>query len=153
MNRRETFGSLRLSPRTVGSIVEDAACRYLASVGYAVLERNYTCRLGEIDIVAKDGDVLVFVEVRFRGMGSVESPEESLDRRKLARMKRAARHYVAKRLGREPAGVRVDVCLARPVSRASIGKSPALPSRAETVQVPVLGLVSVEILRDVVDFV
>ncbi|MGI6662941.1 MAG: YraN family protein [Bacillota bacterium] len=142
----------KVPQRTVGSLVEEAASRHLASLGYRILERNYASRVGEIDIVAKDGGILVFVEVRYRGMRSVESPAESLDRRKLSRIKRAIRHYLAERLGREPRVVRVDVCLARPVPETGCEEGTAERGGGEVVQVPFVGLVRFEVLKGVVDF-
>jgi putative endonuclease len=47
-----------------GKGFEDIACEYLTSLGYRILHRNFYCRGGEIDIIALDGDVLVFVEVK-----------------------------------------------------------------------------------------
>jgi putative endonuclease len=52
--------------RARGSAAEDAALRYLETQGCALIERNYRCRLGELDLVMRDGDSLVFVEVRAR---------------------------------------------------------------------------------------
>jgi putative endonuclease len=53
-----------------GAAAEEAAARYLVSLGYRVLERNWRCRTGEIDLIARDGEALVFVEVRSRRTGS-----------------------------------------------------------------------------------
>jgi putative endonuclease len=47
-----------------GRCFEDIACEYLTNLGYRILHRNFYCRGGEIDIIALDGDVLVFVEVK-----------------------------------------------------------------------------------------
>ncbi|MEK7184086.1 MAG: YraN family protein [Patescibacteria group bacterium] len=53
-----------MTRQTIGSQGEDRAAQYLQSIGYRILERNKRYKLGEIDIVAKDGDVLVLVEVK-----------------------------------------------------------------------------------------
>jgi len=50
----------------LGRLGEELASRRLRSLGYEILERNYRCPLGEIDLVARDGDVLVFVEIKTR---------------------------------------------------------------------------------------
>lgn len=52
--------------KLLGAFGEDAACRYLRQKGYTILGRNYSCRLGEIDIIARKGRYVVFVEVKLR---------------------------------------------------------------------------------------
>ena len=67
-----------------GKHYEELACNYLRSIGYKILRRNYHCRFGEIDIIALDGNRLVFVEVK----GSkVCDPAERIDKRKMERLK------------------------------------------------------------------
>ncbi|HHX27540.1 MAG: YraN family protein [Bacillota bacterium] len=138
--------------RNVGSLIEDAACDYLASLGYHILERNYTCRLGEVDAVAHEGGVTVFIEIRYRGKGSLESPAESLGPAKLRRLRLAIRHYVARRPVSEETVFRVDVCLARPVSETTPLRPSGDGGLVREVQVPPLGPVRFEILKGVVDF-
>ncbi|MEA3284682.1 MAG: YraN family protein [Synergistota bacterium] len=75
---------------------EDLACRYLRNLGWSILERNVRFRRGELDIVAKDGDTLVIVEVRFRTTGIIMSPEDSVGPRKLRRLVLAGAAYVEK---------------------------------------------------------
>ena len=60
-----------------------------------IVARNYRCRQGEVDLVAKDGETLVFVEVRWRSGDRFGGAAESIDARKLKRMAKAARHYLA----------------------------------------------------------
>jgi len=72
--------------RAIGTLGEDLACRYLADHGYSIVERNWRCRAGEIDIVAQDGLCWVFVEVKTRRGRAVENPEEAVSRRKAARL-------------------------------------------------------------------
>ena len=55
-----------LSKKEFGNIGEDISCKYLEQKGYKIIERNFTCRQGEIDIIAKDGKELVFIEVKSR---------------------------------------------------------------------------------------
>ena len=64
--------------KKLGRQGEDAAACYLEKSGYTLLRRNYTCRLGEIDIVAMDRDVLVFVEVRSRSSEGYGLAQESV---------------------------------------------------------------------------
>ncbi len=78
----------------LGKLGEEQAASYLRERGYRLLARNYRCRLGEIDIVAADGDILVFVEVRCRTSGRFGLPQESVQRRKQVRLRRAAQCYL-----------------------------------------------------------
>ena len=76
---------------------EDAATRLLAGKGYAVLARNYRARGGEVDIVCRDGDTLVFVEVKTRGPGSRGRPDEAVGAAKRGRIVRAAAVFLSER--------------------------------------------------------
>jgi putative endonuclease len=80
-----------------GAAAEALAAGFLARHGLAILERNYRCRGGEIDLVARDGATLVFVEVRYRRSGRFGGAAASVDARKQARVLLAARHYLAAR--------------------------------------------------------
>lgn len=74
---------------------EALAARCLEERGYTVLDRQWRCRFGELDIVAQDPDgVLCFVEVKRRGPGSIGLPREFVDRRKQQRLRRAANLYM-----------------------------------------------------------
>jgi putative endonuclease len=84
-----------------GAAAEGLAARFLASQGLAIVSRNYRCRVGEIDIVARDGRTLVFVEVRMRRNRSFGGPAESITFAKRRRLRLAAQHYLA-RLASEP---------------------------------------------------
>lgn len=76
---------------------EDRAAAHLRALGYSVVERNFRCRLGEIDIVARDGEVLVFVEVRTRSHGDRGSALETVTPAKQRQIARVAGHYLAVR--------------------------------------------------------
>jgi putative endonuclease len=86
--------------KTSGRIGEQAAVEHLIRAGLRILERNYTCRAGEVDIVAADGDVLVFVEVKLRR--PPYDPLEAVDARKQRQVARAAFDFLMRRgmLGR-----------------------------------------------------
>ncbi|HLU00745.1 MAG TPA: YraN family protein [Burkholderiaceae bacterium] len=73
---------------------ESRTADWLESRGLTVLERNLLCRAGEIDIVARDGNALVFVEVRYRGSASHGGAAASVNRRKQQRLLRAARFFL-----------------------------------------------------------
>jgi putative endonuclease len=77
-----------------GRAAEDAALALLQARGLSLLARNYRCRLGEIDLVMRDGDALVFVEVRARGSQQHGGAAASVDAHKQRRIQRAARHYL-----------------------------------------------------------
>ncbi|MFR4970073.1 MAG: YraN family protein [Lachnospiraceae bacterium] len=62
-----------------GHYYEQEAADYLISCGYRILEMNYRCRHAEIDLIAMDGDYLVFVEVKYRQSDRVQSPSEAVD--------------------------------------------------------------------------
>lgn len=94
--------------RRLGANYEDAATDHLRSLGYTIVTRNYYAKVAELDIVALDGDVLVFVEVRQRSKGGWELPEESVSAAKQKRLWTAAELYVCETLGRE-APMRFDV--------------------------------------------
>ncbi len=64
--------------------------KYLRKKGFSVLERNYKNKYGEIDIIAQSGDVLVFVEVRSSSTQNFGSPEETVDHKKMEKMKKNA---------------------------------------------------------------
>ena len=76
---------------------EQQAAQYLESHGYKVLDRNWRCRRGEIDLVAKEGDVLVFVEVKTRRGRDYGTPEEALTRHKVKRLLELGQRYMLER--------------------------------------------------------
>jgi putative endonuclease len=87
---------------------EELAAELLCARGYTIMERNFRCRAGEIDLVALDGPTVVFVEVRSRRGERAGTPFESVDARKQARLTLVARHFLAaRRLGESD--VRFDV--------------------------------------------
>jgi putative endonuclease len=91
-----------------GQSGEDLACEYLARQGLRVVERNYRCRAGEIDVVARDEATWVFVEVKERTGTSHGSAVEAVTPVKIQRLLRAARVYAATR-GLSEAPLRFDV--------------------------------------------
>ena len=89
-----------------GGAAEDLAARYLEGQGLAIVERNWRCRAGEIDLVARDGATLVFVEVRLRTSAAFGGAAASVDAHKQRRVLRAARTYLS---GRPDTPCRCDV--------------------------------------------
>lgn len=96
------------SPRSkLGAQGERIAAAHLGSLGLVIETRNYRTRFGEIDLVARDGEETVFVEVRTKRSTTYGTPEESLTLRKQARLVKAAEQYLAER-GLAGASWRVD---------------------------------------------
>jgi putative endonuclease len=88
--------------RRTGQIGEEIAAAHLRGLGYEIVARNVRTRYGELDIVALDGDCLVFVEVKTRRSAALGAPEEAVDARKLAQIAALAESYLATLTGPEP---------------------------------------------------
>jgi putative endonuclease len=97
-----------MSNRELGMAGEEAACAFLRRRGYRIIDRNYRCRCGELDIVAGLRGLIVFCEVKARSVGDIEEALGAVDARRQGRMARAASHYLAER-GGGGKGCRFDV--------------------------------------------
>ena len=97
-----------MSTTETGRAGEDQAVRVLRDAGLEIVERNYRCPLGELDVIARDGALLVFVEIRLRTRADRGSALETVGSAKRARVARVAEHYLAKRQPKA-AGIRFDV--------------------------------------------
>jgi putative endonuclease len=93
--------------QTIGAAAEDAALAYLSQRGLSLVERNFRCRGGEIDLVMRDGEALVFVEVRRRASSRFGGAAASIDAGKRARLMVAAQTYLQRY--RMPPACRFDV--------------------------------------------
>lgn len=85
----------------VGQAGEEAAREYLSTIGYKIIATNYRCPLGEIDIVARDNQAIVIIEVRSKTSIRFGLPEESLTPVKARRLKRLALYYLQSKVGKE----------------------------------------------------
>ena len=94
--------------RIKGQRAESLAGEYLQAHGYTVVQRNYRCRWGEIDLIAEGPDGLVFVEVRSRQRNSMLTPEETITAGKALRVVRSSQQYLMD-TGQEDRPWRVDV--------------------------------------------
>ena len=103
---------------TPGAHAEALAAEYLMRQGLAIVARNFRTRFGEIDLVARDGRMLVFVEVRMRRSAAYGGAAESITQRKRVRLVAAANGYLAM-LGREPP-CRFDAILMRSLDPGTI---------------------------------
>lgn len=93
-NSREERDSKRSNKRATGSRYEQLAGKYLEEHGYEIIQYNYRCRSGEIDIIAKDGEYLVFCEVKYRKSISKGYPAEAVDVRKQQVIAKCAMYYM-----------------------------------------------------------
>ncbi len=85
---------MSMSRVRLGKRGEELASGFLRDAGCGILDSNYRCPWGEIDLVARDGEELAFVEVRTRRTGSFGTPQESITRRKADHLVAAAQHYL-----------------------------------------------------------
>ncbi|MBL7838181.1 MAG: YraN family protein [Bacteroidetes bacterium] len=92
----------------LGERGEELAFKYLSDVGIEVLERNWRKDKLEVDIIAKDEDTIVFVEVKTRGTDYFGKPEHFVDKKKMMMMAEAAEYYIDE-LGRDDLEVRYDI--------------------------------------------
>ena len=81
--------------KNLGMRGEDAAARYLCKLGYDILERNWKCPAGEADIIARDGDTIVFIEVKTRTGISKGFPAEAVNAEKRSRYEKIAAWYLS----------------------------------------------------------
>lgn len=83
-----------MNKRQVGREKEELACDFLKKKGYAILAVNYWCRYSEIDIVARDGESLVFVEVKYRKDDRCGGSSYAVSTKKMRNITRCARYYI-----------------------------------------------------------
>jgi putative endonuclease len=83
-----------IAKKVLGNIGEIKSCEYLQSAGYLIIEKNFRCIYGEIDIVASRGNVICFVEVKTRSNSSYGEPLESVNPQKTGRIKNIASYYL-----------------------------------------------------------
>lgn len=81
----------------IGKKGEDCAYLFLKKNGYKVIERNYRCCLGEIDLVALDGEILTFIEIKTKTSDFFALPQLSVDRRKQLKVAQIASYYLLKK--------------------------------------------------------
>ena len=99
---------MTFSRKETGRAGEEAAAVYLSGQGMTILRRNYTCSLGEIDIIAQEGDTLVFTEVRARTGEGFGTPQESVTITKQQKLRQLAWYYL-KATNQTNADCRFDV--------------------------------------------
>ncbi|HJA94428.1 MAG TPA: YraN family protein [Candidatus Eisenbergiella merdipullorum] len=98
-----------MNKREIGEAYEAAAALFLEKKGVHILERNFRCRQGEIDLIGREGEYLVFFEVKYRKDGFSGLPEEAVGYAKQKRICRAAKYYLYRKHLGESVPVRFDV--------------------------------------------
>lgn len=100
---------MKLSPNaspfhfSLGARGEAMACNFLVKKGYQIVEKNYRCRLGEMDVIAKKGNRLSFIEIKSRSGHQFGEPQDAVDARKQAKLMKIASWYLKeKKLGDTP---------------------------------------------------
>jgi len=89
-----TLPDKRTEKRLVGDCIEDKAVAYISSLGLKIVTQNYLCKMGEVDIIAREKDTLVFIEVRYRKNNQFGGSAFSVNQRKQKRLIKAAAHYL-----------------------------------------------------------
>ncbi|MBA5850482.1 YraN family protein [Clostridium sp. cel8] len=82
--------------KKTGDLGESIAEMYLSSIGYKIMDRNFRCRIGEIDIIGKDADYICFIEVKTRKSIKYGFPYESVNYRKQLKIYKVAKLYILK---------------------------------------------------------
>ncbi len=82
-----------MNKRQTGSEYEALAEKWMEEHGYRILEKNYRCRQGEIDLIAEKDGYLIFTEVKYRRSGQAGDPAEAVDYRKQKKISRVAEYY------------------------------------------------------------
>ena len=82
-----------MTAKEIGDFGEAEACRHLEKKGITIIKQNYHCRAGEIDIIAKDGDTIIFCEVKTRIRSDYGNPGEFVDFRKQEKIIKTALYY------------------------------------------------------------
>jgi len=97
-----------MQKKELGKKGEEIAHRFLKRKGYRIIERNYVCKMGEVDIIAREKDTFIFIEVKTRRSTAFGPPQMAVDQRKQKQLSRAALYFLkAKRL--EGVKARFDV--------------------------------------------
>jgi len=92
---RNSYNDEKEAAVSIGALGEEAAVKALKKQKYKIIERNYRTRVGEIDIIAKDGEYTCFVEVRLRKSNDFGSPADTIDERKRRHIINTAKIYAA----------------------------------------------------------
>ncbi len=114
------YRKLKQTKTDAGAAIESAAATWLQQHGLVVIERNFRCKGGEIDLIMRDRDALIFVEVRLRNRDDFGSAAESVTTAKQHRVIHAAQYYLATHPSHRDAACRFDVLAAKRVDGAIV---------------------------------
>jgi len=89
--------TVEYKPKILGQAAEDAACTFLQTQGLSLLQKNFRCSCGEIDLIMQDRDELIFVEVRLRHHSGHGNSLESINQQKQRKIIKAALFYLQKK--------------------------------------------------------
>ena len=103
------FDDKQISKREFGNKLEDFAAKQLTQQGLKIISQNYLCKMGEVDIIARDKNDLVFIEVRYRKSEQYGGSLASVDSKKQRRVSMAANHYLQKHKLTNKVACRFDV--------------------------------------------
>lgn len=98
-----------MNRRAVGSKYEQIAKEWLKAQGLTILAQNFRSRTGEIDLIARDGQTIIFVEVKYRSSASVGDPAEAVGYQKQMKIRNTARYYLYRNRYAEETPCRFDV--------------------------------------------
>lgn len=97
------------SNKKIGTLGETLAGKYMETNGYQILLRNYSVAIGEIDLIAKEDDIIVFIEVKTRTNQRYGSPEESINTVRVNRIRKVARYFLKGFKGSGDYDIRFDI--------------------------------------------
>jgi putative endonuclease len=97
LSRKKKSSDSITNKKTEGQRGEDIACKALKKTGYRILDKNFSCRHGELDIIAEDNDVLCFIEVKARSSEDYGLPEEAVTHWKKRKLLNTAFIYIEKK--------------------------------------------------------
>lgn len=83
-----------MNTRVIGSVKEDLSILYLQSNGFEIIERNFKCKIGEIDIIAKKDNIIRFIEVKYRKNTMVGGAYYAINKTKLQKISKIANYYI-----------------------------------------------------------
>ncbi len=102
---------MNIDRRQLGNAAEERAAQYLCAAGLTLMQRNYHCRMGELDLIARHGDTLVIAEVRMRTSARFGGAAASITWNKRRRIVRTTRHLLARYPALQKCTVRFDALL------------------------------------------
>lgn len=102
------FKKVRAKHIILGKKGENAACKLLKAKGIDILVRNYRCKAGEIDIIARDGSIICFIEVKTRSKTTRSRPAKGLSQKQKSRIYNSSKHYI-RALGQPKVACRYDL--------------------------------------------